>query len=112
MTNRSHKYAINARIREFTLPPISDGLVLGRDAPIGCVAFKKALALLVTAPFEHIELEDDVVSSLFIRKAVLRRVPQEYLVSFVLKRLKPLMGPEEILHLDLSTEILVEEEGL
>lgn len=71
------------------IPPIRDGLVLGKRSPIGCVAIRKALELLGNTNFTPIELEDEVV-------------------SFVLERIKPLMAPEEILHLDLEVEVLVE----
>lgn len=99
-------------MKEFAIPVINDGLVLGRAAPIGCVAFRKALELLVTTPFEHIEMDDEVIGDILVRRAILRRLPREQLVAFVLQRLKPLMGPEEILHLDLTAEILIEEESL
>jgi hypothetical protein len=81
-------------------------------APIGCTSFCKALELLVTIPFEHIEIDDDVIGDLVVRQAILRKVSKEYLVDFVVQRIKPLMGPEEILHLDLTAEILIEEDGL
>ena len=32
------------------------------------------------------------------------------LIAFVLDRVKPLVGPEEILHLELEVEVLLEEE--
>lgn len=98
-------------MREFTIPLISDGLVLGRQAPIGSVAFGKALELLIVSPFERIEVEDDVIGDILVRKSLLRRMPRESLLEFVLQRIKPLMGPEEILHLDLTAEILIEEES-
>jgi hypothetical protein len=111
MVAKVHKHFIKARVREFTLPPINDGLVLGRMAPIGCTSFCKALELLVTIPFEHIEIEDEIIGDIVIRQAILRKVSREYLVDFVLQRIKPLMGAEEILHLDLAAEILIEEDG-
>jgi hypothetical protein len=86
--------------------------VLGREAPIGCAAFKKALELLVVSPFEHIELDDDVIADILVRRVFLRRLPKEYLVQFVLQRIKPLMGSEEIMQLDLSAEILIQDETL
>ncbi|TAN47812.1 MAG: hypothetical protein EPN21_16435 [Methylococcaceae bacterium] len=109
--NRSYKHFFRTRVREFTIPLISDGLVLGRQAPIGGVAFSKALELLIVSPFERIGLEDEVISDILIRQSLLRRVPRERLVEFVLQRVKPLMGPEEILHLELTAEILIEEES-
>ena len=106
------QHSLKVRVKEFGIPPIRDGLVLGRNSPIGCAAIRKAIDLLVTSPFEHIEIRDEIVSDLLVRSTILRRIPQEKLVNFVLQRIKPLMGPEEILHLDLDAEVTLENENL
>ena len=106
--NRKGDPTLRARVREFTIPPIHDALVIGVSSPIGCIALRKAVALLAASPFEHIEVKDEVVSDVIVRAAILRRLSQEALARFVLQRLKPLMGPEEILHVDLELEVLVE----
>lgn len=103
------KYTLRARIREFRIPPIHEGLVLGRRAAIGCNAIRKSLSLLMTYPFAHIELEDEVISDILVREAVLRRIPKEQLIEFVLQRIKPLMDDTEILHLDVETELHLED---
>ena len=107
----SSKHVLRARVQEFNIPPIRDALVLGRDSPIGCAAVRKALELLGDARFTHIEIEDEVISDIVVRQGILRRVPNELLIAFVLRRIKPLMGPEEILHLDLEVEVLLEEQS-
>lgn len=107
----SQRYILRARVQEFGIPPIRDGLVLGKASPIGCVAVRKALELLGDGRFEHIEIEDEVISNIIVRQAFLRRIPRERLISFVLHRIKPLMGPEEILHLEMDAEVLLEEES-
>jgi len=98
-------YRLRVQIREFKIPPVQDALVLGRKAAIGCHAIRKALHLLMAAPFVHIELDDEVVSDLIVRDTVLRRFPRDQLVTFVLERIKPLMKAEEILHLEVQAEI-------
>jgi hypothetical protein len=100
---------LRARIKEFVIPPIHDGLVIGKTAPIGGAAVRKAIALLVAVPFEHLEVEDDVVGDVLVRAALVRRVNRESLLDFVLRRIKPLMGPEEIIHLDLEAEVTLED---
>ncbi len=109
-TNR--KCRLRARVTEFAYPPVHDGVVIGKRAPLGLEAFRKAIGLLVASPFEHVHVEDEVVSDILIRSAVLRRLDREKLVSFVLRQIKPLMNGEEILHLDLQTEIEIEDDGL
>lgn len=104
------KHILRARVHEFGIPPIRDGLVLGKASPIGCVAIRKALELLGDSRFVHIEPQDEVVSDVIVRSTILQLVPKEVLIDFVLRRIKPLMGPEDILHLHLDAEVLLEEE--
>ncbi len=99
---------VYVKVREFKIPPVRDGLVLGRKAQIGCYAIRRALHLLVAASFVHLELEDEVISDLIVRESVLRRFPKEQLIAFVLAKVKPLMGEEEILELEIDTEVLLD----
>jgi hypothetical protein len=107
------QHRVTARIKEFAYPPVHDGLVLGKLSPIGSAAIRKALSLVVAAPFHHIEhIEDDTIGDILVRESILRRVSKEQLIRFVLEKIKPLMGPEEILHLDLEVEVTIQEERL
>jgi len=45
------KFVLHARIKEFAIPPITDGLVIGKEASIGTVALQKALNLLIPDHF-------------------------------------------------------------
>lgn len=108
MHNRKHGYSLRVRAREFLLPPIEDGLVLGRQSPIGPVAIGKALSLLSTTAFEHVPVEDNVIGDILIRAAILRKLEPQELRKFVLREIKPIMGPEEILHLRLEINFHIE----
>lgn len=110
--NNIRRHIIHARVKEFVLPPINDGLVLGRDSPIGHMAVAKALNLLTVTPYEHVLIDDDVIGDVLVRSAILRKITVEQIRAFVLQEVKPLMGPEEILHLALDIEVLLtEQEG-
>ncbi len=100
-----NKIYINSRITEYAIPPLKDMLVLGKNAPIGCIAMRRALDLLIKTPFEHIELEDDVISDILVRQPMLRRVSMEKLIDFVLNQIKPLMGEDEIVQVELNIEV-------
>ena len=106
------KHSVKARIREFGVPPIHDVLVLGKQSPIGCAAIRKAIEFLVASPFEHLEIEDDVISDIIVRSAIMRRIPKDKLIAFVVSQIKPLTGEDEILHLDLEVEVALEAESL
>ena len=112
MQETQDRYRLRVRVTEFSVPPVHDALVLGRNAPIGCEAIRRALVLLSAHEFEHIELDDEIIADLIVRKAILLRLPRDRLIDFALRRLKPLLEPGEILHLDLDVEIHLEEDPL
>lgn len=107
MANVQLKNHLVARVTEYQIPPFRDALVLGREASIGCHAVRRALTLLVRTPFAHIEVDDPVIADILIRENLLRRVPQEKIIAFVLEHIKPLMGAEEVLQVELDVEISV-----
>jgi hypothetical protein len=102
------KHHVSVRVREFGIPPVHDGLVLGRHSPIGCTALRRALNLLAANTFEHIEIEDEVISDILVRAAILQRLPREKLVEFVLEHIKLLMSPYDVVHIDLMVEVMLE----
>jgi hypothetical protein len=110
-TVKNSKHFIQTRIKEFVLPPFRDGLILGKNAPIGSKAMCLALELLVATPFEHIEISDDeIIQDIIVRRNLLKRISKDKLLVFVLKNIKPLMGDEEILYLELDIEVNLEYE--
>ncbi len=108
MLNNKKSNVIRAQLSEFSLPPVADGLVLGKSSSIGHVAISKALSLLTTTAFDHLQIDDEVISDVLIRTAILRKTSKEQLINFVLQEIKPMMGAEEIIHLDLTVEVLLE----
>jgi hypothetical protein len=100
---------IRVRIRALEIPPVKDGLVIGHDAAIGGEAMSRTLRLMTNEKFERITLKDDVVQDVIIRSAVLRKIGRERLISFVLKRVKPVMSETELLMLDIEVELVIED---
>ena len=110
--SKGTNYSMSMRVNEFDVPPVTDGLVLGKDSPIGFTAINKALSLLIADNMESIAIDDDVISHIIVRKGILHRVPQERLVAFILAHVKPLMCAKEILHMDIKAEVTIEEAGV
>lgn len=100
---------IRVRVRALEIPPIKDGLVIGRDAAIGGEAMTRTLRLMTNEKFDRILIKDEIVQELIVRSAVLRKVGEERLVSFVLKRVKPIMAETELLMLDIEIELVIED---
>ncbi|MEO6203160.1 MAG: hypothetical protein ABIU05_22065 [Nitrospirales bacterium] len=104
------KFLITAKIKEFSIPPITDGLIIGKEAAIGVSALQKALKLLIPEEFDHIEIQDEVINSLLIRCSIIKRLSEKRVVAFLLQQVKPLMSVDEIFHIQLDTEITITQE--
>jgi len=105
MSDASFKSMITMRLQELKMPPIRDVVVLGRNAPIGCVAMRRALELISPVPFAHLEVEDDVISDVLVRRMLLNRIKESDLLDFVLTHVKPHLHAEEALDLELYVEL-------
>jgi hypothetical protein len=101
----AQKFLIQARIKEFAIPPITDGLVIGRQGSIGAVALQKALNLLIPDHFEHITIDDEIVADVLIKSILLRRLTKDRLVKFIIEQIKPFMSSQDIVHVQLDLEI-------
>ncbi len=105
------KFLITARIKEeFSIPPITDGLIIGKEAAIGVNALQKALRLLIPDEFDHIEIQDEIINSMLIRSSITKRLSQKRVVHFLLEQVKPFMVADDILQLQLDTEITITQE--
>lgn len=51
-----------------------------------------------------------MIGDVLVRSAILRKISPEQFRCFVLEEIKPLMGPEENIHLDLEVEIEIDQE--
>lgn len=100
---------IRVRLRALEMPPIKDGLVIGRDAAIGGEAMTRTLRLVSNEKFDRIVLKDPVVEEVIVRQAVLRKIGRDRLIAFVMKRVKPLMAETELLLLDIDVELVLED---
>lgn len=109
---RSDRYSLTAKITEFRIPPVHDGLILGKHSAIGPSAFSKALDLLVADDVIDIPVDDDIVGHIFVRATITRKVPNEKLIDFVLTRIKPLMSDKEILHLNLNVDVTLHDDNV
>ena len=107
MPGAGPKFFIQARIKEFAIPPITDGLVIGREASIGTVALQKALNLLIPDHFEHIAIDDKIIADVLIKSILLRRLTKDRLVKFIIEQIKPFMSVRDIVHVQLDLEISV-----
>lgn len=100
---------IRVRLRALEIPPIKDGLVIGREAAIGGEAMSRTLRLMTTEKFHRIPVKDDLIEDVIIRESIMKKLGQEQLLRFVLERVKPLMTATELLMLDIGIELVIED---
>jgi len=50
-----------------------------------------------------------VISDILIRNNVLRRMTRNNLITFVVRRIKPIMGPDDVIEVELEPEVMLEE---
>lgn len=102
--------AVRFGVDEFATPPVRDALVLGKRSPVESMTLRKALAFLHTAPFVHIEMEDDIIGDIVDRKSIVRIIGREKLIKLAMELVKPLMTDVDILHLNIVARLHMEAE--
>jgi hypothetical protein len=101
---------IRVRVKALEIPPIKDGIVIGRDAAIGGEAMVRTLRLMTNEKFERFILpKDEIVQDVILRSAVVRKLGKERVLKFVMDRIKPVMTETELLMLDIDIELVIED---
>ena len=95
-------------VKEFQIPPVRDCLVVGKEAPTGCVALKNGLSLMHEEPFEDLHLENDIIGAVLIRASILRKVSPEMLLKLMVKRVAPMMSKREVVLVQIDAEGFLE----
>jgi hypothetical protein len=106
----SAEQLIRVRVKALEIPPIKDGIVIGRDAAIGGEAMVRTLRLMTNEKFERFIMpRDDIVQDVILRSAVVRKLGKERVLKFVMDRIKPVMTETELLMLDIDIELVIED---
>jgi len=101
---------IRVRVKALEIPPIKDGIVIGRDAAIGGEAMVRTLRLMTNEKFERFILpKDDIIQDVILRAAVVRKLGKDRVLKFVMDRIKPVMTETELLMLDIDIELVIED---
>ena len=58
--------------------------------------------------FDQISVVDDVISDILVRSSILKRIPKEKFSQLMIDRVKPLMSPDEVMHVDVDAELILE----
>lgn len=100
---------VRLRFKTLEIPPIRDGVVVGRAAQVSSETMQKILQLASADRFVSLPLHDDIIADVLIRESVLRKIDAEAVRDFVLQQIKPAMASSEVLSLQLEIEIVMEQ---
>ena len=100
---------VRVRLKALDIPPIKDGILIGKAAPIGPESMMRMLKLVGNDRFIHLTIKDDIIADIIIRESVLKKLKEEKLKEFILNRIKPMMSDSELLMLNMDIEVVVED---
>lgn len=102
--------SIRVRVKALEIPPIKDGIVIGRDAAIGGEAMTRTLRLMTNEKFERFTIaKDDIIQDVILRSSVVRKLGKDRALKFIMDRIKPVMTDNELLMLDIDIELVIED---
>lgn len=104
------KGIINMELSTFELPPSGDVLVIGKRCPIGPEAAKRMLESVAPNKFEFIQIKDEVIDSIFVKKHLFLRADREKLVNAIVEEAKEVMGEECMLRIKCDVKVMVRRE--
>jgi hypothetical protein len=103
---------IQLRFTRYELPPLKDALIIGKRAPVGAQSINRAFQELLPGAFLLIPVEHPTVEAVLVRTSDLRKLPQQELLSRLLRQADQMMDESDTLHVALEFEMIVEEEGI
>ncbi|MGB9885800.1 MAG: hypothetical protein ACPLRW_02260 [Moorellales bacterium] len=84
-TASERRAEVTLRLAEFDFPPMQDVLLVGRRAPIGPEAARRMVDVLSPDQYEVLPLDHEVIEAVVVRKSLLRLVPADKLLPFLVE---------------------------
>lgn len=104
---RSKKARIDMELATFKIPPSGDILVLGKNCPIGPQAAKRMLDAVAPNQFELIQLEDETIDAILVRKHLLLRTEKKPLIEAAVEEARAIMGADCIITIKCEVTVTV-----
>lgn len=91
----------------FDVPPCGDILVLAKHAPVGPKAAQKMMDTICPGLFELVEIDDDIVEALIVKRQLFLMADKQSIVNAVLEEAKTFMSPQLMLKVTCNIKIMV-----
>ena len=110
ITGRSRKAILNMELSTFNIPPSGDVLVLAKHCPIGPQAARRMLDTVSPGQFELIELKDDLIDGILVKKYLFLRADKDSLVKAILEDSKAIMSDQCMMSIKCDIAVAVRRE--
>jgi hypothetical protein len=107
---RVQKSQLSMEFSTFEVPPQGDILVLGKRCPMGQQAAKRMLDSVAPDKFEFVEIEDDIIEAIFVKKHLFLRADRDALIKAIVEETKAIMGPGCMIRVECNIVVSVKRE--
>lgn len=109
-SQRRRNATVDMQLSTFHIPPSGDALVLAKRCPIGPKAAKRMLDTVSPGQFELIEMEDDLIEGILVKKELFLRADRGLLIDAIVQEAKAIMGPQCMITIRCEITVTVRRE--
>jgi hypothetical protein len=106
------KINVTFRFKQFELPPVHSALILGKRAPVGANGTARAFQEMAPGLYRLVKVDHSIIEGILLRESDLRKVSEQELVARLVRQAERIMGENDVLHVVITLEVLVEEEAI
>lgn len=107
---RSKKARVAMQFSTFEIPPSGDVLVLGKRCSIGPQAAKRMIDSAAPDQFDLIQIEDDIIEAILVKKFLFLRTEKEPLVKAIVEESRAIMGTGCMVRVKCEVVVTVDRE--
>jgi len=91
---KKRKIMLDMTLSTFEIPPAGEILVLAKHSPIGPQAAKRMLDTVAPGQFELVQLENDLIEAMLVKKYLFLRADKESLIEAIIEESGTIMSPQ------------------
>ncbi len=109
-SGRSRKALLDMELSTFDIPPSGEILVLGKRCAIGPQAAKRMLDTVAPDQFELVQLGDDMIDAVLVKKHLFSRADKEPLIKAIVEESKAIMTNQCMITIKCDIRVAVKRE--
>lgn len=104
---KKRKIMLDMTLSTFEIPPAGEILVLAKRCPIGPQAAKKMLDTVAPGQFELVQLENDLIEAMFVKKYLFLMADKESLIEAIIEESGTIMSPQSMITIKCDVTVTV-----